>query len=67
MSFTVQTARFVLGGVRGETCTGEGFHSCEGPLAGSMSSATGAMPDSETQEGNIHLLELQPYGRSWNR
>jgi hypothetical protein len=46
---------------------GEGFHSFEGPLTGSMSSTAGAVPDSETQEGTIHLLELQPYGRAWNR
>jgi hypothetical protein len=42
---------------------GEGFHSFEGPLAGSTSSIAGAAPDSETQEGTIHLLGLQPYGR----
>jgi hypothetical protein len=42
---------------------GEGFHSFEGPLAGSTSSTAGAAPDSETQEGTIHLLGLQPYGR----
>jgi hypothetical protein len=42
---------------------GEGFHSFEGPLAGSMSSTAEAAPDSETQEGTIHLLGLQPYGR----
>jgi hypothetical protein len=42
---------------------GERFHSFEGPLAGSMSSIAGAAPDSETQEGTIHLLGLQPYGR----
>jgi hypothetical protein len=42
---------------------GEGFHSSEGPLAGSMSSIAGAAPDSETQESAIHLLGLQPYGR----
>jgi hypothetical protein len=41
---------------------GEGFHSFEGPLAGSTSSTAGAAPDSETQEGTIHLLGLQPYG-----
>jgi hypothetical protein len=46
---------------------GEGFHSFEGPPAGSMSSTTEAEPDSETQEGTIHLLGLQPYGRAWNR
>jgi hypothetical protein len=28
-----------------------------------MSSTTGVAPDSETQEGTIHLLGLQPYGR----
>jgi hypothetical protein len=39
---------------------GEGFHSFEGPLAGSMSSIAEAEPDSETQEGTIHLLALQP-------
>jgi hypothetical protein len=42
---------------------GEGFHSFEGPLAGSMSSTAEVAPDSETQEGTIHLLGLQPYGR----
>jgi hypothetical protein len=46
---------------------GEGFHSFEGPLAGSMSSTAEAELDSETQEGTIHLLGLQPYGRTWNR
>jgi hypothetical protein len=46
---------------------GEGFHSFEGPLAGSMSSTTEAAPDSEMPEGTIHLLELQLYGRAWNR
>jgi hypothetical protein len=46
---------------------GEGFHSFEGPLAGSMSSTAEAEPGSETQEGTIHLLGLQPYGRDWNR
>jgi hypothetical protein len=46
---------------------GEGFHNFEGPLAGSTSSTAGAVPDSETQEGTIHLLELQPYGRPRNR
>jgi hypothetical protein len=35
---------------------GEGFHSFEGPLAGSTSSTVGVAPDSETQEGTIHLL-----------
>jgi hypothetical protein len=45
---------------------GEGFHSFEGPLAGSMSSTEEAAPDSETQEGSIHLLGLQPYGRVWD-
>jgi hypothetical protein len=39
---------------------GEGFHSFEGPLAGSMSSAAEAELGSETQEGTIHLLGLQP-------
>jgi hypothetical protein len=42
---------------------GEGFHSFEGHLASSMSSTVEAAPDSETQEGTIHLLGLQPYGR----
>jgi hypothetical protein len=28
-----------------------------------MSSTAEAAPDSETQEGTIHLLGLQPYGR----
>jgi hypothetical protein len=42
---------------------GEGFHNFEGPLAGSTSSTVEAAPDSETQEGTIHLLGLQPYGR----
>jgi hypothetical protein len=46
---------------------GEGFHSFEGPLAGSTSSIEGAAPDLETQGGTIHLLELQPYGRARNR
>jgi hypothetical protein len=46
---------------------GEGFHSFEGPLVGSMSSAAEAEPNSETQEGTIHLLGLQPYDRAWNR
>jgi hypothetical protein len=46
---------------------GEGFHSFEGPLAGSMSSTVEAEPDSETQEGTIYLLGLQPYGRAWSR
>jgi hypothetical protein len=46
---------------------GEGFHSFEGPLAGSMSSTAEAEPDSETQEGTIHLLGLQPYDRAWKR
>jgi hypothetical protein len=46
---------------------GEGFHSFEGPLAGSMSSTAEAEPGSETREGTIHLLGLQPYGRVWNR
>jgi hypothetical protein len=32
-----------------------------------MSSTAGVVPDSETQEGTIPLLELQPYGRAWNR
>jgi hypothetical protein len=45
----------------------EGFHSFEGPLTGSMSSTAEAEPGSETQEGTIHLLGLQPYGRAWNR
>jgi hypothetical protein len=45
----------------------EGFHSFEGPLAGSMSSTTEAEPDSETQEGTIHLLGLDPFDRAWNR
>jgi hypothetical protein len=26
-----------------------------------------SVPDSEMQEGTIHLLELQSYGRAWNR
>jgi hypothetical protein len=34
---------------------GEGFHSFEGPLAGSMSSTAEAGPGSETQEGTIRL------------
>jgi hypothetical protein len=46
---------------------GEGFHSFEGPLAGSMSSTAEAEPGSEMREGTIHLLGLQPYGRAWNR
>jgi hypothetical protein len=46
---------------------GEGFHSFEGPLAGSMSSTAEAEQDSETQEGTVHLLWLQPYNRAWNR
>jgi hypothetical protein len=46
---------------------GEGFHSFEGPLAGSVSSTAEAEPDSEKQEGTINLLGLQPYGRVWNR
>jgi hypothetical protein len=50
---------------RGEA--GEGFHSLEGPLTGSMSSTAEAEPGSETQEGTIHLLCLQRYGRAWNR
>jgi hypothetical protein len=41
----------------------EGFHSFEGPLAGSTSSTARAAPNSERQEGAIHLLGLQPYGR----
>jgi hypothetical protein len=45
---------------------GEGFHSFEGPLAGSTSSTAGAAPDSETPEDTIHLLGLQPYGRVWD-
>jgi hypothetical protein len=32
-----------------------------------MSSTAEVVPYSETQEGTIHLLELQPYGRAWNR
>jgi hypothetical protein len=32
-----------------------------------MSSTAEAEPGSETQEGTIHLLGLQPYGRAWNR
>jgi hypothetical protein len=51
-------------------CPGEardGFHSFEGPIAGSMSSTAEAGPGSETQEGIIHLLGLQPYGRAWDR
>jgi hypothetical protein len=46
---------------------GEGFHIFEGPLAGSMSSTAETEPGSETQEGTIHLLGLQPYGRAWNQ
>jgi hypothetical protein len=46
---------------------GEGFHSFEGPLAGSMSSTVEAEPGSDRQEGTIHLLGLQPYGRAGNR
>jgi hypothetical protein len=46
---------------------GEGFHSFEGPLAGSMSSTAEAETGSKTQEGIIHLLGLQPYGRAGNR
>jgi hypothetical protein len=46
---------------------GEGFHSFEGPLTGSMSSTAEAEPGSEMQEGTIHLLGLQRYGRAWNR
>jgi hypothetical protein len=45
----------------------EGFHSFKGPLAGSMSSTAEAEPDSEMQEGTIHLLGLQPHDRAWNR
>jgi hypothetical protein len=45
---------------------GEGFHSFDGPLASSMSSTMEAEPDSETQEGSIHLLGLHPYDRAWN-
>jgi hypothetical protein len=45
---------------------GEGFHSFEGPLTGSMSSTAEAEPDSETPEGTIHLLGLQSYDRAWN-
>jgi hypothetical protein len=37
------------------------------PVMGSTSSTAEAAPDSETQEGTIHLLGLQPYGRAWNR
>jgi hypothetical protein len=37
---------------------GEGFHNFERPLAGSTSSTAGAAPDSETQEGTVHLLYL---------
>jgi hypothetical protein len=43
---------------------GEGFHGFKGPLAGSMSSTAEAEPGSETQEGTIHLLGLQSYGRA---
>jgi hypothetical protein len=46
---------------------GEGFHSFEGPLAGSMSYIAEAEPDSETHEGTIHLLGLKPYGSAWNK
>jgi hypothetical protein len=46
---------------------GEGFHSFEGPLAGSMRSTAKAEPGSEMQEGTIHLLGLQSYGKAWNR
>jgi hypothetical protein len=46
---------------------GEGFHSFEGPLSGSMSSTAEVELGSETQEGTIHLLGLQPYDRAWNR
>jgi hypothetical protein len=46
---------------------GEGFHSFEGPLAGSMSSTAEAEPGSEMHKGIIHLLGLQLYGRAWNR
>jgi hypothetical protein len=46
---------------------GEGFHSFEGPLTGSMSSTAEAEPDTETLEGTIHLHGLQPYDRAWNR
>jgi hypothetical protein len=46
---------------------GEGFHSFEGPLAGSMSSTAEVGPGSETQEDTIHLHGLQPYGRTGNR
>jgi hypothetical protein len=31
-----------------------------------MSSTAGAVPDSETHEGTIHLLGLQAYGRVWD-
>jgi hypothetical protein len=43
---------------------GKGFHSFEGPLTSSMRSTAEAEPGSETQEGTIHLLDLQPYGRA---
>jgi hypothetical protein len=46
---------------------GEGFHSFEGPLAGSMRSTAEAEPDSGTQVGTIHLHGLQQYDRAWNR
>jgi hypothetical protein len=46
---------------------GEGFHNFEGPLTGNMISTAKAEPGTETQEGTIHLLGLQPYGRAGNR
>jgi hypothetical protein len=40
--------------------TGEGFHSFEGPLAGSMSSTAGAVSDSETQGVLSTYLSFSP-------
>jgi hypothetical protein len=42
---------------------GEGFHSFEGPLAGSMSSTAKAEPGSETQEGTIPRVSEPGFGR----
>jgi hypothetical protein len=73
VSTFLQTARLRVGSglsLLSRLCpseAGEGFYSFEGPFAGSMSSTVKAGPGSETQEGTIHLLGLQPYGRAWNR
>jgi hypothetical protein len=42
---------------------GEGFHSFEGPLAGSMSSTAKAEPGSETQERTIPRVSEPDFGR----